>query len=149
MSIKESEIRQHFNTYLDRDIPFEREVYFRQNDFISPQSEESLASIIGKKSAFESETLFWVKAYQQIGKWEEVLEEWEHFTPEMFLVQPKKINQASFSKAIKAVCINLPEPPELLSPPSKAYQLKDVWNQRIFLLENEERYQLVYWDTTA
>ncbi|MEL6255162.1 MAG: hypothetical protein AAFR87_24345 [Bacteroidota bacterium] len=143
------DIKEDFEEYASKSIPFESEAYFRQNDFNKPQSEESLASLIAMKSEILSIRLFWIKAYQKILDWEEVLEEGETMSPDLFIIKTQKISQSGFFRAKHEMFTNLATPPDLLAPSYKAYQLKNEWNQRIFLLENETKYQLVYWDTTV
>ena len=149
MNFSESDIQLYFPDYISKSLSFDKEAYFQQENFNKAQTEESLASLVGKKTVFESLLLFWIKAYQKVLIWEEIIEEWESFTPPMFVVDVKKISGELFSRSINDIFKNLPYPPDLISSPFKAYQLKDAWDQRIYLLENEEKYQLVYWDTTA
>lgn len=149
MNFSESDIQHYLPACISKSLPFDKEAYFRQENFNKAQTEESLASLVGKKTVFESLLLFWIKAYQKVLIWEEMLEEWETFTPPMFVVDAKKTSGEVFSRSINDMFKNLPYPPDLISPPYKAYQLKDAWDQRIYLLENEDKYQLVYWDTTS
>ena len=149
MKFSESDIQHYFPDFISESLSFDKEEYFQQEHFNRPQNEESLASLVGKKTVFESLLLFWIKAYQKVLIWEEIIEEWETFTPAMFVVYAKKTSGEVFLRSINDVFKNLPHPPDLISPPFKAYQLKDEWDSRIYLLENEEKYQLVYWDTTA
>lgn len=148
---KKADIEKCVSEYKKEKRSFEK-LIFEPPESPQRETEEFLGCVIGTKAEFEDIKLFWIKAFEQILEKAYILEEWEEWGEEdnsIFVMDAQLMLKDDFRKKILELSPYHPKNFPVFKEDFLAYQLKDDWNERIFLLENEEKFQLIYWETTS
>ena len=145
---KKADIEKYVSEYKKEKRSFEKFI-FEPPESPHRKTEGFMAFVIGTKAEFGDIKLFWIKAFEQILAKTYILEEWGEKDNPKFVMDAQLMLRDDFRVKFLELFPYHPKKLPVFKKEFLAYQLKDEWNERIFLLENKEKFQLIYWETTA